>query len=155
MSRYLIDLCKKNNVGTIVIGYNEGWKLSSKLSKAVNRRFIPLPFYKIIEFIRYKAILVGINVIVQEESYTSRCSALDNEAIEFHLNYDGVRNPTIQGKDGKTHKHYGQFYSEISDKYIHSDMNGAFNIGRKGASSLFDKIPQRWMLIPPKRIAVT
>jgi len=155
MSRYLIDLCKKNNVGTIVIGYNEGWKTRSKLSKAINRRFIPLPFYKLIESIRYKAILVGINVIVQEESYTSKCSALDNEAIEFHLNYDGVRNPTIRGKDGVEHKHYGQFYSEISDKYIHSDVNGAFNIGRKGTPSLFNKIPQNWMLIPPKRIAVT
>ena len=99
--------------------------------------------------------MVGINVIVQEESYTSKCSALDYEEIEFHLNYDGVRNPTIQGKDGESHKHYGLFYSEISDKYIHSDVNGAFNIGRKGASSLFDKVPQSWILIPPKRIAVT
>ena len=155
MSRYVIDLCKERDVGTIVIGYNEGWKIRSKLSKAVNRRFIPLPFYKLIESIRYKAKLCGINVIVQEESYTSKCSALDNEEIEFHLNYDGVRNPTIRGKDSVSHKHYGQFYSEISDKYIHSDVNGAFNIGRKGAPSLFDKIPQSWMLIPPKKIAIT
>ncbi len=155
MSHYVIDLCKKNNVGTIVIGYNEGWKTRSKLSRAVNRRFIPLPFYKIIESIRYKAMFCGIEIIIQEESYTSKCSALDNESIEFHLIYDGVRNPTIRGKDGVEHKHYGQFYSEISDKYIHSDINGAFNIGRKGAPSLFNKIPQNWMLTPPKRIAVT
>jgi len=155
MSRYIIDLCKERNVGTIVIGYNESWKTRSKLSKAVNRRFIPLPFYKIIESIKYKAILVGIDVIVQEESYTSKCSALDKESIEFHLNYDGVRNPSIQGKDGKSHMHYGQFYSYKSKKYIHSDINGAFNIGRKGAPSLFNNVPQIWMLIPPERIAVT
>ena len=80
---------------------------------------------------------------------------MDKEAIEFHLNYDGIRNPTIRGKDGVEHKHYGQFYSYKSDKYIHSDINGAFNIGRKGKSSLFDGIPQSWMLIPPRRIAVT
>ena len=155
MARYVIDLCKEHNVGTIVIEYNEGWKTRSKLSKTVNRRFIPLPFYKIIKSIKYKAILVGINIIIQEESYTSKCSALDKESIEFHLKYDGVRNPSIRGKDGVEHKHYGQFYSKISDKYIHSDINGAFNIGRKGATSLFDGIPQDWMLIPPKRIAVT
>jgi IS605 OrfB family transposase len=155
MSRYIIDLCKEHDVGTIVIGYNESWKTRSKLSKAVNRRFIPLPFYKLIESIKYKAILCGINIIVQEESYTSKCSALDNESIEFHLNYDGVRNPSIQGKDGKIHKHYGQFYSYKSDKYIHSDVNGAYNIGRKGKPSLFSNIPQIWMLIPPKKIAVT
>ena len=155
MSRYVIDYCKRHDIGTIVIGYNEGWKTRSKLSKTVNRRFIPLPFYKIIQSIKYKAILIGINVIVQEESYTSKCSALDKESIEFHLDYDGIRNPIIQGKDNKSHKHYGQFYSYKSDKYIHSDVNGAFNIGRKGSSSLFDGIPQSWMLIPPKRIAVT
>jgi len=45
--------------------------------------------------------------------------------------------------------------SETSKVFIHADINGAFNIGRKGAPSLFDKIPQSWMLIPPKRIAVT
>ncbi len=155
MSHYVIDLCKEQDTGTIVIGYNEGWKTRSKLSKAVNRRFIPLPFYKLIESIRYKAMLCGITVIVQEESYSSKCSALDNESIEFHLKYAGVRNPSIRGKDSVEHKHYGQFYSYKSDKYIHSDVNGAFNIGRKGKPSLFDKIPQSWMLIPPKRIAIT
>jgi IS605 OrfB family transposase len=155
MSRYIIDYCKQYKIGMIVIGYNEGWKTRLKLSRAVNRRFIPLPFYKIIESIKYKAVLCGINIIVQEESYTSKCSALDKEAIKFHLNYDGVRNPTIRGKDGVSHNHYGQFYSYKSDKYIHSDINGAFNIGRKGVPSLFDKIPQSLMLIPPKKIAVT
>jgi len=99
--------------------------------------------------------LVGINVIIQEESYTSKCSALDKESIEFHLNYAGVRNPEIRENDKKSHKHYGQFYSKVSDKYIHSDINGAFNIGRKGAPSLFDGVPQSWMLIPPKRKAIT
>jgi putative transposase len=155
MSYFVIGSCKKHDIGTIVIGYNEGWKTSSILSKAVNRRFIPLPFYKLIQSIKYRAILIGIEVIVQEESYTSKCSAMDKEAIEFHLNYAGVRNPSIRGKDGVEHKHYGQFYSYKSDKYIHSDINGAFNIGRKGKPSLFDGIPQSWILIPPRRIAVT
>ena len=155
MSRYIIDLCKELDIGTVVIGYNEGWKIRSKLSKSINRKFIPLPFYKIIQSIKYKAIMVGIDVILQEESYTSKCSALDYEVVGFHLNYDGVRNPSIRGKDGVERKHYGQFYSYKSNKYIHSDVNGAFNIGRKGKPLLFDKIPQSWMLIPPKKIAVT
>lgn len=155
LSRCVIDYCRQHDIGTIVIGYNEGWKTSSKLSKAINRRFISIPFYKLIESIKYKAVLCGIMVIVQEESYTSKCSALDKESLEFHLKYAGVRNPSIQGKNGVVHKHYGQFYSIKSKRYIHSDINGAFNIGRKGAPSLFDRIPQSWMLIPPKRIAVT
>ncbi len=150
LSRFVINFCEEYNIGTIIIGYNEGWKLRSTLSKAVNRKFIPLPFYKLIKSIKYKAELRGINVIVQEESYTSKCSALDKETIEFHRYYVGKRGHTIRG-----HKHYGQFYSYISKKYIHSDVNGAFNIGRKGAPHLFENIPQREMLIPPQRIAVT
>jgi len=141
ITRFVLNYCKYFNFGIIVIGYNEGWKTRSKLSKSVNRKFIPLPFYKIIESIKYKAILCGINVIVQEESYTSKCSALDYEPIEFHINYAGIRGPSIRGKDGKPHKHYEQFYSNISRKFIHADINGAFNIGRKGVPLLFDGIP--------------
>ncbi len=155
MTRYVIHLCEKYDIGIIVIGYNEGWKTSSKLKKAVNRKFIPLPFYKLINTIKYKGELVGISIIITEESYTSKCSALDKESIKFHEKYAGERNPTIIGKDGEPHKHYGQFFSYVSKKYIHSDINGAFNIGRKGAPHLFEDIPQCHMLIPPIRIAVT
>lgn len=154
ISRFVITLCKQYDIGTIMIGYNEGWKSHSKMNKAVNRKFIPLPFYKLIESIKYKALLCGIKVIVQEESYTSKCSAIDKESIEFHIEYAGIRNITILGRDGKSQEHYGQFYSYISQKYIHSDVNGAFNIGRKGAPHLFECVPQRQMLIPPRRIAV-
>ena len=155
LSHYIIGYCKHNNFGTIIIGYNEGWKTRSKLSKSVNRKFISLPFYKLIESIKHKALLCGITVIVQEESYTSKCSAIDRESIEWHLNYAGVRNPTIAGNDGKSHKHYGQFYSKKSGKYIHADVNGAFNIGRKARPDLFENIHQRQMLIPPRRKAIT
>ena len=116
ISRFIIDMCEQYDIGTNVIGYNEGWKTSSKLSKAVNRKFIPLPFYKLIACIKYKFELCGINVIIQEESYTSKCSAIDKESIEFHYEYAGIRNPDIKGKDGKSHKHYGQFYSYISKR---------------------------------------
>lgn len=155
ISRFVINVCEDYDIGTIIIGYNEGWKTSSKLSKAVNRKFIPLPFYKLIKAIEYKGILCGIDVIIQEESYTSKCSALDKESIEFHRKYNGVRNPDIQGRDGMSHKHYGQFYSYLSGKYIHSDVNGALNIGRKAMPFLFENIPQRQMLIPPQKMTVT
>ena len=155
LSHYVINYCEYKNIGTIIIGYNEGWKTRSKLNKAVNRKFISLPFYKLIESIKYKALLCGITVIVQEESYTSKCSAIDREPIEFHLNYAGVRKRTVRNRDGVKHKHYGLFYSKISGKYIHADVNGAFNIGRKARPDLFENISQRKMLITPKRMAAT
>ena len=41
--------------------------------------------------IKYKAREYGIKVIVHEESYTSLCSFLDNETIEYHDTYMGKR----------------------------------------------------------------
>ncbi len=155
MSRYIIKMCEKNNIGTIIIGYSEGWKSRSNLSKSINRKFIPLPFHKLINLIKYKAQLIGINIIIVDESYTSKCSALDKESIKFHEKYAGERNPEIFGKDGESNKHYGQFYSYVSKKYIHADINAAFNIGRKGSPQLFEDVHPYQMLIPPIRIAVS
>lgn len=41
--------------------------------------------------ISYKATLEGINVKIVEESYTSKCSFLDNEQICKHESYKGIR----------------------------------------------------------------
>lgn len=40
-----------------------------------------IPFKKLIKKIEYKAELVGINVKVITEEYTSKCSFLDNESV--------------------------------------------------------------------------
>jgi putative transposase len=42
--------------------------------------------------IEYKAQEIGVKVILQEESHTSKCSFLDLESIEYHDKYIGRRN---------------------------------------------------------------
>lgn len=68
--------------------------------------------------LKYKCILEGINVIVREESYTSKCSFIDNEKICKHEFYKGKRVKR------------GLFRSE-SGKLINADLNGSLNILRK------------------------
>ena len=41
--------------------------------------------------LQYKCELVGIKVKLIEESYTSKCSFLDNESIKKHEKYQGRR----------------------------------------------------------------
>jgi len=53
--------------------------------------FAYIPFLKLIEMIKYKAELVGINVVIVGESHTSKCSAVDFEPIEHHETYLGQR----------------------------------------------------------------
>ena len=67
--------------------------------------------------ITYKAKLVGIEIHEIEESYTSKCSSLDLEAIEQQATYLGKRitRGLFQGS------HY----------LLNADVNGALNILRK------------------------
>ena len=65
-----------------------------------------------------KSILVGISVIKNEESYTSKCSFLDNEPIERHASYLGKR-----VKRG--------LFKSSTGQLINADVNGSLNILRK------------------------
>ena len=90
-SRSFIDHCISNDIDTIVIGYNEGWKQKSGMGKVNNQNFVGIPFLNLLKKISYKAENVGIKVIITEESYTSKCSFVDNEEIKKHSSYLGRR----------------------------------------------------------------
>ncbi|MBO0784079.1 MAG: transposase, partial [Ktedonobacteraceae bacterium] len=80
-SRRIIDLLVCEGIGTLVIGKNPNWKQAAEMSKRSNQNFVQIPHARFIEMLSYKAQLVGIRVIITEESYTSKCSFLDNEPI--------------------------------------------------------------------------
>ncbi len=90
-----------------------------------------LPHAKFIELLTYKAILMGIRVILTEESYTSRASFLDRDEIPV---YDPARieEPRFSGRRG------GRWYYASGKRIIHSDVNGSYNIGRKVVPTAFD-----------------
>ena len=67
---------------------------------------------------RYPAKLVGIDVKLTEESYTSKCSFIDNESVSKHEVYLGKRIKR------------GLFKSSDGFK-INADCNGSLNIARK------------------------
>lgn len=118
VSRYIIDFCKDNNIGSIVIGLNKGWKQNINLGKKTNQKFVDIPFSKLIDKIAYKGKLIGINVVTIEESYTSKIDHLAFEALKKQDIYLGKR------------KKRGLFQSSIG-KLLNADINGAIGIGRK------------------------
>ncbi len=74
-SRFIINYCIKNNVRTIIIGYNSRWKQHCNLGKRINQSFVQIPFDKLVYMLEYKAKLVGIAVIRVSEAFTSQqCS---------------------------------------------------------------------------------
>lgn len=117
-SRKIVNSLVSNNISTLIIGYNEEWKQNINLGRTNNQNFVGIPFYTFIKQLEYKCKLEGINVIFTEESYTSKCSFLDNEPIEKHENYLGKRI-----KRG--------LFKSAEGKLINADLNGSLNILRK------------------------
>lgn len=118
LSRDLVELIASNSISKIVIGYNENWKQDINLGKRNNQNFVQIPFKTLIDYITYKANDYNIEVITQEESYTSKCSFLDDEAVCKHEIYAGkrVKRGLFRSKNGHE---------------IHADINAAYNIARK------------------------
>lgn len=119
-SRRIIDLLVSERIGTLVIGKNPEWKQEIHLGKRTNQNFVSVPHARFIDMLTYKARLVGIQVVITEESYTSKCSFLDNEPIGKHVYYAGKRIKR------------GLFRSQFGN-LINADVNGAYNIIRKVA----------------------
>jgi len=118
ISRRIIKYCVDNNLGTIIIGYNRSWKQKVNMGRRNNQKFVQLPYFKLIFQIQYKSILVGIDVILEKESYTSKCSFLDNESIQKHKNYAGKR------------INRGLFRSK-KGTILNADVNAGYNIIKK------------------------
>ncbi|MEG5210186.1 transposase [Microcoleus sp. ARI1-A1] len=117
-SRFIIDCLVANRIGTLVIGKNDGWKQSINLGKRNNQNFVSVPHARFIKMLTYKAQLAGMEVIITEESYTSKCSLLDNEPIGKHSLYQGrrIKRGLFRASDGTC---------------INADVNGSANIVRK------------------------
>jgi putative transposase len=123
-SRRIINLLVREGIGTLVIGKNDGWKQDINLGKRTNQNFVQIPHARFIEMLTYKAGLVGIQVILTNESHTSKCSFLDDEPICHHKQYLGrrIKRGLFQAADGRL---------------INADVNGAYNILRKAIPNAF------------------
>jgi transposase, IS605 orfB family len=117
-SRKIVNFLVSNNISTLIIGYNEEWKQNINLGRTNNQAFVNIPFYTFINQLEYKCKLEGINVILTEESYISKCSFLDGETIEEYENYLGKRI-----KRG--------LFRSAKGKLINADLNASLNILRK------------------------
>jgi putative transposase len=114
----IVKYCIENQISKVVCGYNEGWKQNSNMGKKTNQNFTGIPFFRLKQKLENKLLECGIQFILHEESYTSKCSALDKEEIKKHDKYLGKRIKR------------GLFKSSSGLKY-NADINGAINIMRK------------------------
>ncbi|MGB5768608.1 MAG: RNA-guided endonuclease TnpB family protein, partial [Crocosphaera sp.] len=87
---------------------------------------------KLIQMLSYKAEMVGIKVILTEESYTSKASFMDNDSLPVYKK--GQKNQvTFSGKRVKR-----GLYRTRNRKLLNADVNGSLNIMRKAVPNVFD-----------------
>jgi len=118
-SRLIINEAKKQNITKIIIGKNEKWKQNIDIGVKNNTSFCSIPHAALIDKIRYKAQMEGIEVILTQEAYTSKCSAIDLEPVKKQQTYVGKRVKRGLFRTG-------------NGLLINADCNGSLNIARLG-----------------------
>ncbi|WP_293142931.1 MULTISPECIES: transposase [unclassified Microcoleus] len=144
-SRLIVELLTTHQIGTLVIGKNAQWKTEIDLGKRTNQNFVSIPHARLIEMLEYKARLVGIKVIVQEESYTSKSSFLNLDPIPVYGS-TGALDVIFSGRRIKR-----GLYRTLAGQLINSDVNGSYNILRKAIPNAFSNGIES-CVVQPRRV---
>jgi putative transposase len=150
-SKRIIDFLVKEGAGTVIIGKNPLWKQETSMGKRNNQNFVSIPHARFIDMLTYKAALVGIQVEVREESYTSQASFLDLDPIPTYT-------PNAEEKHVFSGKRIGRrkrLYRAKDGRTICADVNGAYNILRKSRPDAFSEAKGvAGYVVHPVRLAV-
>ena len=128
-----------HQIGLLAIGWNQDFKDGIKSAKVNNQNFACIPHRRFLQMLQYKGQIAGIKVVLVEESYTSKCSALDWEPIQKHSDYIGsrVKRGLFRTKTGRL---------------INADVNGSLNIGRKAVGDGFIPNSIEGLVVNPVRL---
>ncbi len=154
VSKGIIDFLVKEGVGTIIVGKNPLWKQEAGMGRRNNQNFVAIPHARFIDMLTYKASLVGIQVEVQEESYTSKASFLDLDPIPTYKPDDD----TEYTFSGKRIGRRNRLYRTKDGQIICADVNGSYNILRKRKPDAFTHVDAKGIaayVVQPLRLAIT
>ena len=147
-ARKIIDYCIRNDIGTLVVGYNETFQKSSHMGKQNNQSFVNIPYGQLRFKLEYLCELNGITYVKQEESYTSKASFWDKDNIPVYNN-DNPQSYVFSGK--RIHR---GMYQCANGKCLNADVNGALNIMRKSNVVSLNTLYARGEVDTPIRIRI-
>ena len=131
---YICRCAQAAGVEVIVMGHNEDQKQEIALGDKNNQHFVTIPYLKFITILKAVAAKCRIAVVVREESYTSKASLMDMDAI-----------PTYKQGDNAEYRFSGKrihrgLYRSGNETVMNADINGAANILRKEYPHAFDNV---------------
>ena len=148
VARKIINYCIANDIGTLVVGYNETFQRGSNMGKSNNQTFVNIPYGQLCSKLEYLCALNGIVFVKQEESYTSKASFWDRDTIPVYDN-DNPKTYTFSGK--RIHR---GMYQCSNGKTLNADVNGALNIMRKSNVVSLEGLYTRGEVDTPIRIRI-
>ena len=147
-ARIIVNYCLNNDIGKLVLGYNEDFQRNSNIGSINNQNFVNIPYGKLRDKLIYLCKLYGIEFKLQEESYTSKASFFDGDEIPIY-DKENSQKYIFSGKRIKR-----GLYQTSTGKLINADCNGALNILRKSKVVDLGILYNRGELNTPKRIRV-
>ena len=147
-ARIIVNYCLNNDIGKLILGYNEDFQRNSNIGSINNQNFVNIPYGKLRDKLIYLCKLYGIEFKLQEESYTSKASFFDGDEIPIY-DKENLQEYVFSGKRIKR-----GLYQTSTGKLINADCNGALNILRKSKVVDLSVLYNRGELNTPKRIRV-
>ena len=142
-AKLIVDHCLKFGIGTIIIGWNEGFKTNANLGNFNNQKFVQMPLGKLKSRVKQLCDLHGIRFIETEEAYTSKASFLEGDSLpkygEKPIGWKASGNRIKRG-----------LYRTADGFFVNADLNGAANILRKVSGRLgimLDQLSRRSLAI--------
>jgi len=128
-AKLIINHCLKYGIGTLVMGWNEGFKVDANLGNLNNQKFVQMPLGKLKSRVKQLCDLHGIRFIETEEAYTSKASFLDGDSLpkygEKPMGWKASGNRIKRG-----------LYRTYDGFVVNADLNGAANILKKVSGRL-------------------
>ena len=116
VTRWIAEYCKKEDIRCVVVGDIRNIRKEKDMGHKTNQKFHGLPYNRLYIMLEYKLKLYGIQLVKQEESYTSQCSPLSPEVSKRYAEASNRKERGIYITDGVR---------------FNADAVGAFNILRK------------------------
>ena len=142
-AKLMINHCLKYGIGTLVMGWNEGFKVNANLGNLNNQKFVQMPLGKLKSRVKQLCDLHGIRFIETEEAYTSKASFLDGDSLpkygEKPMEWKASGNRIKRG-----------LYRTADGFVVNADLNGAANILRKVSGRLgisLDQLSRRSLAV--------
>jgi putative transposase len=146
-ARLMIDHCIANKIERVIVGFNLGMKQEINIGSRNTQNFVQIPLYSLRNKLKALCERYGLTYQEQEESYTSKASALDGDNLPVY----NADNPTTHQFSGRRVKR--GLYRSREGHLINADCNGAVNIGRKSKQNGFTGL-SRGCLAQPLRIKI-